>query len=164
MVSVETSSTPRRAWLGCGGTGNGEPCLEPRAPGHGVCCRRRTRGASLVVPWAPSSSTLPLPCTMSPTDRSGVREASGSVTAEYTVGTSSTTSTAYAIDNTATKKWGGDMPRTDPPAPGWRLGQLPAVLPCAGRASCQTRAGSRQQGTDGEDQVLGQGRLKEKRG
>lgn len=120
---------------------------------------------SLVMPWVPNSNTLPLQCTMSPTDWSGVWEASGSVTAEYTVGTSSTTSTAYAIDNTATKKCRGDMPRTDPPpALGWRLGQLPAVLPCAGRASCQTRAGSRQQGTDGEDQVLGQGRLKEKMG
>lgn len=70
---------------------------------------------------------LPLPCTTSHTDWSGVREASGSVTAEYTVGTSSTTSAAYAIDNTATKKW-GDMPGMDPP--GWRLGRLPAGLPC----------------------------------
>lgn len=42
-----------------------------------------------------------------PTDWSGAWEASGSVTAEYNMGTSSTTSTAYAIDNTANKRGGG---------------------------------------------------------
>lgn len=56
--------------------------------------------------WPRVSSPLPPCCDGDLAEWSGAWEASGSVTAEYNMGTSSTTSTAYAIDNTATKKGG----------------------------------------------------------
>lgn len=52
----------------------------------------------------------------------GPWEASGSVTAEYTMGTSSTTSAAYAIDNTANKKGVGGSPQLLPLLGEWGAG------------------------------------------
>lgn len=135
MASVETSSTPLRH----------APAVEScawRAPGQGGCCQRRMWGTSLALPWALSSSSLPLPCSATPTAGSGAREASGSVTAEYTVGTSSTTSAAYAVDNTATKKGGWGYATHG--APGVAAGPAPwgpALRGEGGRA--ETRAESR---------------------
>lgn len=137
VASVETSSTPLRH----------APAVEScawRAPGQGSCCQRWTWGTSLALPRALSSSSLPLPCSATPTDRSGAREASGSVTAEYTVGTSSTTSAAYAVDNTATKKGEGRGIRHTRSPPGLAAGPAPggpAPRGEGGRAA--TRAGSR---------------------
>lgn len=135
VASVETSSTPLRH----------APAVEScawRAPGQGSCCQRWMWGTSLALPWALSSSSLPLPCSATPTDRSGAREASGSVTAEYTVGTSST-SAAYAVDNTATKKcvWGGIRHTRSPPGCG-RAGSLRS-RPDGEGGRTETRAESR---------------------